>query len=1606
MESHFKPGRNARGGIPSGQDALNYLAFEPPMEFFTKAPKRLPAHFSTRMGARARRDPDMLPSPRKITPWTTAQIKQNADTIRTYCFPIFKHISQPMSYHDLHHYWDTVDLWESGVHNLWNVLNHIYWDTQRELPEITAEVRVCVEEWAGVQLRSPERQERLLKWDEDEDGYDILGVFQPEELKDLDGLDTFWLSLVRDVLKCARGHIRRGTYSPPYPTAHKPAPSSETKRENNHGFAGSEWSFHTTVQRPQPAVVAHEDTGLQHNHEDTVLQQNNGEATKEICVVDRTSVTATKARRSSTAKTASVDESTPATVVDEATTGVETQAHDKTPKASTASLDAPNSQSLAHPGEDVHSGVSRQSDLAVAPLTRNTIPVPSATQVFYDKPPHAPSGLYTPDGQPNPWYYPRGSAYQAGPHVNGTRAPSGHQGFTSYAQKHRPRQPSELPVGAGYGVSPTYFGLNGSRAPVTSTYDNGYARSNNYLQHNGTAAYGPGPVFVNQGQNRSVKPQYQQVSASFGGLPQQPAAIDNCQRVPSQSFGSSSTRDRRDTMSSVHSISQDPNCLNAHLRKMTAPSHQQNYVACPCEYCQAKDRTLYVGPFQPGELSSPDSERKILDAFSDFGEVENLTIVHTRTCAFVRYTRRSWASAHEAKRQLNGKIFDFCANPVRVNHAFGSQYSRPPPPHRNKRLNNTTLNEFDASGAARPAHTAKSFAGAPHGQANNALLAKQSALVPGVNDVLSHMHQCSAHETSHEGTGMSQSATLPGQGHTIQPAPKNDEETVTNLGTDNNSDTPVDAVGNLTMLDQSGGDTLALDNKTLSEDKSAVDIPNPDIEHDDIMDEQDGQPMSQLSSRTITPSPLPRDQESSSALVSPTDHASEQSLGEQNDQAFDAEYRTLDYGTVRRHLSRRAVSHQPIPMDWAAPHSGSSGNTCQATGHVDVSPSGVHNSSFAVQSVLSQDITPQSSPHRKKNGKGKSKAKQSQQKLHENSSNYMLPATFYQPQPTDAAFSQQLPSQTWNGSRKTTGASLNPQGFDLHNEHSRSPRGKLLQGRQGSGSTKHMPGHPHEYHADSLHSPSYFGPMTEKPLGYSTFGLTPPGSSVATSYTSPLTEPFPSFNDNDYQNMTPHVLNPAATEFVSPTRTSGGITKGEMPANAGEHLTAPLQLSPVVGLPTQPVSLSAQPSPAAIPPTSTAKPETIDAEPQGHNKEVQSEIKDFASPEKTQKSTADSAIPADKTDHAAERSDPTKKPIKHKQNKKAKSHVSQGQSTSNDHGEQGQKNSGNNKTQPSMEDKPASHANDKADKQQRDNGQKKDQSGNKDIVSKETNGKGKSVTKDVPANHPVVPGATWVDTSPKKATKKKNAKRHASKGKPTAKSASSSATSAPALSQESEVKREQYSGPQAANREGGSENKWKGTHKAGAKTQDGPERAATPAPKTTPDTDTTAPTGTPAEATKRENPTTQRKEAENIIPKESATKNQQELEVSSSTQAKKGKGKKQKSSAANQNAASQNKDQATLSAATQATTNEKAEAERRDTMVSLSQADLVSVLDESDKAALSSSGTKTPSLRDAPAPNSSPWRKDGKNKASDKKKEESTDVHPETLVEGEERKGG
>ncbi|KAK7983957.1 hypothetical protein PG989_011359 [Apiospora arundinis] len=561
-------------------------------------------------------------------------------------------------------------------------------------------------------------------------------------------------------------------------------------------------------------------------------------------------------------------------------------------------------------------------------------------------------------------------------------------------------------------------------------------------------------------------------------------------------------------------------------------------------------------------------------------------------------------------------------------------------------------------------------------------------------------------------------------------------------------------------------------------------------------------------------------------------------------------------------------------------------------------------------------------------------------------------------------------------------------------------------------------------------------------------------------FTSPTTEQFPHYHEYGQQSPTPQMfghsprgLNPAAQEFITPTRTSGKPTQGNMPVNSEKRITTPLRLTPV----TQTPIMSAPTGPPANQEVSQVEAEMAvnngannskESKDRG-KKEEQSMMRDFASSNESQKATTDSTIQADNTRHAEERLSPTKKThgpwSKHNKNKKAKNQATQGnRAMENESKEHGRKDPGN-KTQPKTSqqqnrgnksitsnhgtaqdppapidnlaasaqnvhgstdstkessivtenpvaaqsyssDKPAKPADKDVDKQHNDKSKarKQDQADRKDTSSKAAKGKGKSASTEVNAlPQPVVPGATWVETEPKKSTKKKSAKRNASKVKASAKPTDDSMPSAPA-SKESDVKGEKGEQPQTSKREDGSDGQPKGNQeKAGSKSQDTPTGTAP------------ARSGTTAEAKKLEDSTNQANEGSQNTSKEPAT----------TSQVKKWKGKNQKAPSSNppisQTVTSQDKKQTEPS-----TPNEKLETERRDTMSSLSQADIGSILGDNDKVTLTSSGTKTPNLRDAPAPNGSPWRKDDKSKGPETKNEESNNAVPETLGEGEERKGG
>lgn len=239
--------RAAKAGPPPTWGVDNDKKFEPPMEFFLNFPRHAPALFSTNNGMRPRRSLDQFLAPRAIFPWNASQILTAANTLRKYHYPLFKYIQKPASYTDLYHYWDAYDLWHMGAYNLWNVLNYLHSEMEKEMPTLIAETRTCIEGWASTLLQNPACRSKLMAWDPDADE-SPLSVFEGEELADLDGMENFWLPLVENVLKSAQYDLLRNRYVKPALAVQPSAPRPGAGLSNNHGYSGTVWpcKFGTT----------------------------------------------------------------------------------------------------------------------------------------------------------------------------------------------------------------------------------------------------------------------------------------------------------------------------------------------------------------------------------------------------------------------------------------------------------------------------------------------------------------------------------------------------------------------------------------------------------------------------------------------------------------------------------------------------------------------------------------------------------------------------------------------------------------------------------------------------------------------------------------------------------------------------------------------------------------------------------------------------------------------------------------------------------------------------------------------------------------------------------------------------------------------------------------------------------------------------------------------------------------------------------------------------------------------------------------------------------------------------------------------------------------
>lgn len=81
-------------------------------------------------------------------------------------------------------------------------------------------------------------------------------------------------------------------------------------------------------------------------------------------------------------------------------------------------------------------------------------------------------------------------------------------------------------------------------------------------------------------------------------------------------------RDRRDTASGRTPTQVDVRCRNVMRYIKRADAGLIKYGPCPCQRCQAKDRSAFVGTCNQGDLNSSEKIARIHAVFSEFGKIE------------------------------------------------------------------------------------------------------------------------------------------------------------------------------------------------------------------------------------------------------------------------------------------------------------------------------------------------------------------------------------------------------------------------------------------------------------------------------------------------------------------------------------------------------------------------------------------------------------------------------------------------------------------------------------------------------------------------------------------------------------------------------------------------------------------------------------------------------------------------------------------------------------------------------------------------------------------------------------------------------------------------
>lgn len=205
-------------GSPPSND--QYLAGEPPVDFFTQPPRDCAAIFSTGNGTRPFRFVKDPRYERDGSYWWAAEIQKTCDGLRRHIPGLCRNIESPRDFWDLYKYFDAVDIYERGAQNLWNVINMLVWENNYADQAVEHKLKAQTEynmplfEVLSAKLMTKSGiQDKLSRWNQEKQP-DILQVFTARELVsafvNYDEYPEHFLQAIRGIMKKHHEALQKG----------------------------------------------------------------------------------------------------------------------------------------------------------------------------------------------------------------------------------------------------------------------------------------------------------------------------------------------------------------------------------------------------------------------------------------------------------------------------------------------------------------------------------------------------------------------------------------------------------------------------------------------------------------------------------------------------------------------------------------------------------------------------------------------------------------------------------------------------------------------------------------------------------------------------------------------------------------------------------------------------------------------------------------------------------------------------------------------------------------------------------------------------------------------------------------------------------------------------------------------------------------------------------------------------------------------------------------------------------------------------------------------------------------------------------------------------